>query len=153
LPLRSKLTHTDVTPVYEEISKVVPEGLIDATGKLHEVDMLVCATGFNIAFAPPFKVTGVDGVDMAEEFDPEPNVYLALTVPKFPNYFVVNGVRGNWASGSSLPTHETQIDYIMQCVKRIQCENIRAMEVKMEPIKQLYEHIDEWHKRSVWNVS
>lgn len=31
---------------------------------------------------------------MAEEFDPEPNVYLAVTVPKFPNYFVVNGVRG-----------------------------------------------------------
>jgi hypothetical protein len=31
---------------------------------------------------------------MAEEFKPEPKVYLAMTVPKFPNYFIVNGVRG-----------------------------------------------------------
>ena len=41
---------------------------------------------------------------MKEEFDPEPYVYLAVTVPKFPNYFVVNGVRGNWAQGAALPS-------------------------------------------------
>ena len=29
---------------------------------------------------------------MADEFNPEPQVYLATTVPKFPNYFVINGV-------------------------------------------------------------
>lgn len=39
---------------------------------------------------------------MATEFDPEPKVYLGMTVPKFPNYFVVNGVRANWAAGTAL---------------------------------------------------
>ena len=34
----------------------------------------------------------------------------------------------------------------------LQTENIRALEVKMEPVRQLYEHIDAWHKRSVWNA-
>lgn len=54
----------------------------------------------------PFHSTveGVDGVNMADEFEPEPKVYLALTVPKFPNYFVINGVRGNWAAGTALPS-------------------------------------------------
>ncbi|KIW94319.1 uncharacterized protein Z519_05635 [Cladophialophora bantiana CBS 173.52] len=146
------LVKENVTPIHNEIVKVVPEGLIDDAGRLHKVDILVCATGFNLAFAPPFKVFGVDGVSMADEFNPEPHVYLALTVPKFPNYFVVNGVRGNWASGTALPSHEVQVEYILQCMKRIQEENIRALEVKMEPVKQLYEHIDEWHKGSVWNT-
>lgn len=143
---------TDVTPVHHEIVKVVPEGLLDDAGNLHKVDILVCATGFNLAFAPPFKVIGADGVNMADEFNPEPHVYLAVTVPKFPNYFVVNGVRGNWAAGTALPSHEVQVEYILQCAKRMQEENIRALEVKMEPVKQLYEHIDEWHKGSVWNT-
>lgn len=138
--------------MHHEILKIVPEGLIDDSGKLHTADILVCATGFNLAFAPPFKVLGVAGVNMADEFDPEPNVYLAVAVPKFPNYFVVNGVRGNWAAGTALPSHEVQVEYILQCARRMQEENIRALEVKMEPVRQLYEHIDEWHKGSVWNT-
>jgi hypothetical protein len=30
---------------------------------------------------------------MAEEFDPEPQIYLAETTPEFLNYFVINSVR------------------------------------------------------------
>ncbi|ETI20637.1 hypothetical protein G647_06979 [Cladophialophora carrionii CBS 160.54] len=146
------LVKDNVEPVHNEITKITSTGLVDDTGRLHEVDILVCATGFNLAFAPRFKVLGVDGVNMADEFNPEPHVYLAVTVPKFPNYFVINGVRGNWANGSALPSHEVQVEYILQCVKRMQEEGIRALEVKMEPVKQLYEHIDAWHLGSVWNL-
>lgn len=42
-----------MTTVHKEIVKVVPEGVVDDAGQLHKVDILVCATGFNIAFAPP----------------------------------------------------------------------------------------------------
>lgn len=146
------LVQPNVTTVHNELVKVVPEGVIDSAGTLHKIDILVCATGFNLAFAPRFDVRGINGVSMAEEFAPEPNVYLALTVPKFPNYFVVNGVRGNWASGTALPSHEVQIEYILKCAKKIQEEGIRAFEVKHEPTVQLNKHIDEWHKGSVWNA-
>lgn len=145
------LVRPNVTPIHKEIVKIVPEGLVDESGTLHKVDILACATGFNLAFAPPFEVRGIDGVTMKDEFDPEPYVYLAVTVPKFPNYFIVNGVRGNWAQGSALPSHEVQVEYILKCITKIQTENIRSFEVKREPIVQLYQHIDEWHKGSVWN--
>ena len=153
------LVKPNVTTVHEEIEKVVPEGLIDGAGTLHKVDILACATGFNIAFTPPFEVLGTNGARMADEFDPEPQVYLAMAVPKFPNYFIINGVRGNWANGTSLPGHEACVEYILQCVRKIQEENLRALEVKQEPITQLYEHIDAWHygsaegshRGSVWN--
>src|SRR6201999_2585118 len=88
---------------------------------------------------------------MSAAFDPEPQVYLAMTVPKFPNYFVVNGVRGNWAAGTALPSHEVCVEYILKCAAKIQQEGIRAFEVKQEPVDQLYEYIEEWHKGSVWN--
>ncbi|OCK82817.1 cyclohexanone monooxygenase [Lepidopterella palustris CBS 459.81] len=146
------LIQPNVTRVHKEIAKVERDGIVDEDGTFHKADILVCATGFNLAFAPPFNVRGVDGVTMADEFNPEPYVYLAVTVPKFPNYFIINGVRGNWASGCALPSHEVQVEYILKCVKRIQTQGIRAFEVKREPIDQLYEHIDEWHKGSVWNM-
>ncbi|KAK6380739.1 hypothetical protein LTS17_004939 [Exophiala oligosperma] len=145
------LVQPNVTTCHEEIVKIVPEGLVDGSGELHEVDIIACATGFNLAFAPPFEVRGVDGVSMRDEFDPEPQVYLSMAVPKFPNYFVVNGVRGNWAAGTALPSHEVCVEYILKCAARIQNEGIRALEVKQEPVDQLYEYIDEWHKGSVWN--
>lgn len=148
------LVKPNVTTVHKEIAKVVPEGVVDEDGTLHPIDILVCATGFNLAFAPPFNVKGMNGVSMGEEFKQEqgPQVYLATTVPKFPNYFVVNGVRGNWAAGTALPSHEVCVEYILKCAKRIQEDGIRALEVKQEPVTQLYEHIDEWHKGSVWNM-
>jgi len=46
----------DVTTVHQEISKVVPEGLVGEDGTLYPVDILVCATGFNLAFAPSLYV-------------------------------------------------------------------------------------------------
>jgi len=43
----------DVTTCHKEIAKIVPEGVVDDSGHLHEVDILICATGFNLAFVPP----------------------------------------------------------------------------------------------------
>lgn len=145
------LVKENVVTVHKDIAKIVPEGLVDSTGQLHQADIIVCATGFDVSHVPNFSVTGVNGADMRQEFEPEPYVYLSMAIPKFPNYFTINGARGSWASGTALNSHEACVDYISMCISRIQTENIRALEVKMEPVRQLYEHIDEWHKGSVWN--
>jgi cation diffusion facilitator CzcD-associated flavoprotein CzcO len=144
------LVKANVTRVHSNISEIIPEGLIDETGTIHKCDILVCATGFNIGFAPSFVVRGIDGVTMEDEFNPEPIVYLGLKTPKFPNFFTINGVRGNWAAGSVPPSLDVQCEYIVKCMKRMQAEGIKAMEIKREPVDQLYEHIDEFHKNSVW---
>jgi cation diffusion facilitator CzcD-associated flavoprotein CzcO len=145
------LVQKNVTPVHRDISSITSEGLVDHTGQLHKVDVIVCATGFDVTFKPPFQLRGIDAMDMAKAFEPEPHAYLGMTVPKFPKYFAINGVRGSWALGAALNSIEACLGYILTCIKRIQKENIRALEVKMEPIKKLYAHIDEWHKRSVWS--
>jgi cation diffusion facilitator CzcD-associated flavoprotein CzcO len=42
-----------VTTCHKEIARVIPEGVVDEDGNLHEIDILICATGFNLAFVPP----------------------------------------------------------------------------------------------------
>lgn len=87
------LCQPHVSPVFDPMIKVVPEGIVTADGKKHELEMIACVTGFNVAFIPHFCIQGLDGQVMQDQQDP--NIYGAIVVPGFPNYFVVNGPRGN----------------------------------------------------------
>jgi acetyl-CoA carboxylase carboxyltransferase component len=41
-------------------------------GRVVELDALVCATGFNAAGPPPFRVTGKNGANLSERYKPYP---------------------------------------------------------------------------------
>jgi cation diffusion facilitator CzcD-associated flavoprotein CzcO len=45
--------------VTSEIEKITEDGLFTRDGKLHEVDTIVCATGFNTSFRPNFNLIGM----------------------------------------------------------------------------------------------
>lgn len=49
------LASDNVTPVFGEIERVTETGLV-VDGEERNVDILICATGFNPAFKPAFKV-------------------------------------------------------------------------------------------------
>lgn len=142
------LTRQNVNPVFEDIIRITADGIITADGQVHHVDILACATGFDIQYLPHFRLTGLDNKVMQDE---EPNVYASIAVPNFPNYFVVNGPRGNWGQGCALPSHEVQIDYILQCCRKMQQDRIRSMAPKADVTSQMNEYMDAWHrKHSVW---
>lgn len=81
--------------VTETIEQVEPAGVRTADGVLHELDVLVLATGFRAdAFMRPMAVTGRGGVTLADAWSPRPNAYLSITMPDFPNFFMLNGPNG-----------------------------------------------------------
>ena len=83
------LVKDNVQPVFGNIVKVVPEGIVTEDGKVHKMDILVCATGFQVAFRPAFKVTNGDGVTLDEDWGSGPNLYLGLSAPRFPNFYTI----------------------------------------------------------------
>jgi cation diffusion facilitator CzcD-associated flavoprotein CzcO len=87
-----------VSTVHEKIVKITPKGILTDDGVEHEIDFLACATGFNVAYMPHFKIIGTGGQVMQD--NEEPNVYASVAVPGFPNYFIINGQRGNWVGTS-----------------------------------------------------
>ncbi|EXJ74764.1 uncharacterized protein A1O5_01459 [Cladophialophora psammophila CBS 110553] len=140
-----------VRVIHDEIARFTETGLVTAAGEELDFDIIACATGFDIAYTPHFKITGVDGTVMQDEWKETPNIYLSITAPKFPNYFVVNGPTGNWGQGCALPSHEVQLEYALQCCRKMQEEGIRAMEPRQGPTTQINQHLDAWHKKySVW---
>jgi len=63
-------------------------GFIDHEGTAHDVDAVICATGFDTSWLPrfPFKVNGKDLRDLWSEPDGLTS-YLSIAIPTFPNYF------------------------------------------------------------------
>lgn len=98
------LTKSHVRVVHDEIVRFTEQGLVTAAGEQLEFDIIACATGFNVAYVPHFKITGRDGIIMQDAWKETPNIYLSITAPQFPNYFVVNGPTGNWGQGCALPS-------------------------------------------------
>ena len=83
------LVEENVSYVPDRISRIEPTGVVTEDGKLHEIDVLVCATGFYASAAPPFPVTGLDGKTMKEQWSDRATSYLSLATDNFPNYFMM----------------------------------------------------------------
>lgn len=81
------LTKPNVNVVLSGIEKVVPEGIVTKDGQTIKADALICATGFDVSFAPRFKFIGRNGVDLKEQWKVRPRSYLSCAVENFPNYF------------------------------------------------------------------
>ena len=145
---RAKLTYIDVTTCHKEIAKIVPEGVVDESGKLHEVDVLVCATGFKVAFKPAFKVINAAGKTIQEDWGDSVNLYMGVSAPRFPNYYTIVGPGATWSNGTLLPSIETTIEYSVKMMKKISTECIKAIEVQQEALDDIYAHFDEFHKVS-----
>jgi cation diffusion facilitator CzcD-associated flavoprotein CzcO len=122
--------------VSEGIEGVEPGGVRTKDGVLHELDMLVLATGFHTnAFTRPMAVTGRDGRSLADEWAERPNAYLSISVPDFPNFFMINGPNGPVGNFSLIEVAELQFDYIMQLIDRIasgECREISATRAAMD---------------------
>lgn len=81
------LCEDNVTVRKNGIAEAVADGLILDDGTKVELDVLICATGFNTSFVPSFKVIGEDGAVLNELWKDAPKAYLGLAAAKFPNYF------------------------------------------------------------------
>lgn len=83
------LVKENVQPVFGGIEKIVPEGIVTEDGAVHKLDVLVCATGFQVAFRPAFTVINGDGVKLDDDWGKGPNLYLGVSAPRFPNFYTI----------------------------------------------------------------
>lgn len=81
------LKKDNVQVVTESCVRVTSDGVVDESGNEYKVDVIVCATGFDVSFTPHFEVIGRNGADMVKQFGDFPKAYLSITTPNFPNLF------------------------------------------------------------------
>ena len=148
------LTRENVDLVDDQIDHVEPEGIVTADGTLHPCDILVLATGFETRrMLWPMQIEGRGGATILERWgDEDPRAHLGITVPEFPNFFLIYGPNTNLAHGGSAVFHsECQIRYIMQGLRELVETGAGALEVKSEPFWNYQEKVDAAHRELVWS--
>jgi cation diffusion facilitator CzcD-associated flavoprotein CzcO len=72
---------------FTPIREITETGITTDDGKEHAMDILICATGFDVSFRPRYPIVGKNGADMRDVWEKSPETYLSVTAPQFPNYF------------------------------------------------------------------
>ncbi len=98
----STLTRPNVSVITDRIEQVTPEGIRTADGRSRPADVLVLATGFKThGFVAPMEVVGAGGRSLTQEWSELARAYLGLSVPGFPNMFLLYGPNTNGGTGRS----------------------------------------------------
>lgn len=81
------LVSDNVDVVSSPIVRVTEKGIITKDGE-HEVDAIICATGFDVSLKPRFPFIGRNGADLAKRWSAQPaEAYMGCMVDDHPNYF------------------------------------------------------------------
>lgn len=137
--------------VTDGIERVEPNGVRTRDGRLHELDVLVLATGFKAnAFMRPMELIGRDGVTLEQAWAERPNAYLSITVPDFPNFFMLNGPNGPVGNFSLIEVAELQFGYILQLVDGIRSGEYREISATREAMEELEAARVEASRKTIW---
>jgi cation diffusion facilitator CzcD-associated flavoprotein CzcO len=103
--------------VTEGIERIEPKGVRTKDGRLHELDVLVIATGFNgHAFLRPMQVIGPQGNRLDDYWAQSNRAYRSVAVPGFPNFFMLVGPNSPIGNFSVIMISEMQVDYMLQLI-------------------------------------
>ncbi len=128
------------------------EGLraIAASGRAHELDVLVFATGFQ-STRPPYarRVVGRRGELLSEHWSHGMRAYASTVVHGFPNMFVLDGPNASLGHNSAIFMIETQVEYVLGALAHLDA-SARPLEVSAEAEDAYTREIDAASADTVW---
>ncbi len=127
------LTRANVELVADGIDRVTASGIRDATGVERPADAIVLATGFaSHDFVAPMEIAGRDGRTLAGEWGEVARAYLGLSVPGFPNMFLLYGPNTNGGSGSVVNTLECGVGHVLAALREMERAEASRIEVSAD---------------------
>ena len=146
------LTQPNVELVTTPIREIVADGLITEDGRHHQVDAIVCGTGFELADAgAPLPVIGANGADLDARWLSEgPQAYLGTSISGFPNFFMMVGPNTGLGHNSMVYMIESHIAYIASCLRTLCRRQARTMEVREDVERAFNERLEHAFEGTVW---
>jgi hypothetical protein len=143
-----------VEVVWGQIDRFDSDGIWSAEDGSHRnVDMIICATGFNMSFSPRMHIVGRNGADLQQRWDANPECYLSVTAADMPNYFMYLGPGSPLGHGSVVTSLERVTEYISRFVTKLQTENYASVCPKPHVPRAYQRHAIAWLQKTAWNSS
>ncbi len=144
----------DVELVTDRVRELTPEGVVTEEGGLHKADIVVWATGFKaLQFLWPMEIRGRSGKSLAEQWGHhDARAHLGVTVPDFPNLFILNGPNTNAGhGGSAILACEFQVRYIMQAIALLASGEVERLEVTEKAFWDYNNELDAELDKCIWS--
>ena len=145
------IAHPNASLATESIERVETNGVRTSDGKLHELDVLVLAIGFRAdAFIRPTTVLGRNGLNLDDVWADHAVAYLSISIPQFPNFFMLNGPNGPVGNFSLIRIAESQVAYILQLLEQIRAGKCREISVSASASERFEAERGAAAKKSIW---
>ena len=145
------MSRDNVELVTQGIRRVTEHGIETTDGTHHAVDAIVYGTGFAATeFLSPMRIAGRGGLDLNDAWRRGAKAYLGLTVPGFPNFFMLYGPNTNLGHNSIVYMLESQIAHVMRCYRAMQRADATAIEVDEGRYRRFNTHVQQRLAQSVW---
>ncbi|MCA6123183.1 NAD(P)/FAD-dependent oxidoreductase [Bradyrhizobium sp. WSM 1704] len=133
------------------IMRIEPAGVRTKDGLLHDLDVIVYATGFDpFTFFRPATIVGRNGVSLNERWKESCQAYRSVAVPDFPNLFFIGGPNSPIGNFSFLRTAEVQIGYVTQLIKLLAEGACREVEPTQQATDAFNSDVEQAIKHTVW---
>jgi len=137
--------------VTEGIARIEPGGIRSGDGRLHELDVIVLATGFRAHdFMRPMNLTGRGGRTLDDVWSPTPRAYRSVSMPDFPNFFMIVGPHSPIGNFSLIEISELQVDYALQLMERVRSGACREICATTEATERFNESIQQAMRNTIW---
>jgi len=124
------LSKPNVELVTDRVAAITPTGVRTADGAERDADVLILATGFKThGFVAPMEITGAHGRTLAQEWADVPRAYLGMSVPSFPNMFLLYGPNTNGGTGSVIYTIEAAVGHVIAALRELERTRARKIEL------------------------
>lgn len=145
------LQRANVEVVTDAIADIGSDAIATADGSEHKVDCIIFGTGFAATdFLMPMKITGIDGEDLHQAWHSGAQAFLGMTVAGFPNFFMLYGPNTNLGHNSVIYMIESQIRYVVACLKRLARGGVRTIEVKRQVQHRFNAQLQQRLEKTVW---
>jgi cation diffusion facilitator CzcD-associated flavoprotein CzcO len=139
--------------VTQGIQRMTPQGILSTDGQLHEVDVIICATGFLAAEGgAPFPIRGLGSRDLDQAWREGAEAYLGTTMTGFPNLFFIVGPNSGLGHNSIVFVIESQVNYILSGLKKVMKRKAKSFQVKPEVQAAFNSRLQQRFKHTVWET-
>jgi cation diffusion facilitator CzcD-associated flavoprotein CzcO len=146
------LTRPNVELVSDRIAEVTPTAVRTDDGRERPADVLVLATGFKThGFVAPMEVVGAEGRTLADAWSPTARAYLGMSVPGFPNMFLLYGPHTNGGSGSVIYTIEAGMAHVLAALEQLERAGAQSIEVRREAADAFDSELRDALAGTVWH--
>ncbi|KAL4916779.1 hypothetical protein BDW62DRAFT_101031 [Aspergillus aurantiobrunneus] len=138
-------SNVDIVDIAQNpIVELTAEGIRLSNGTVHQLDVIICATGYD-AFDGPYKqidIVGCNGLSLKDHWKNGPSTNLGLAVASFPNLFLLYGPQSPLSNVP--PVIEAQVQFIVDAISRARMRR-EEQDLEYTPvIESKQEGEDEW---------